>query len=330
MILVGDSPPMRTLKARIERVAGTPLPVLLTGETGTGKEIVARVVHERSGRRGPFVAVDCGAITSTLVETELFGHERGAFTGANTRRDGLVAAARGGTFFLDEIGELPLESQTRLLRLLEGGTYRPVGSTDERTADIRIVAATWRDLGAEVDAGRFRRDLYHRLAAVDLHLPPLRDRGADVHALFDGFLADACRSPRRQVPAVEPEVRLLLERWRWPGNVRELRNVAQYAAAMAGRTVRLGDLPASCRGPVPAPPDVAIGTDLPIRTDLPYLESRRAWLDSFQLRYVEALLALHGGNVTAAARAAGMDRRSIQRVLSRLSPSLDVEGDDPG
>ena len=147
---LGESPAMMRLRSRLDRVAATPLPVLLIGETGTGKEVVARALHTKSGRRGPFVAVDCGALSSSLIESELFGHERGAFTGAHQRRDGLIRAARGGTFFLDEIGELPLETQTRLLRLLESNTYRPVGAQREEKADIRVVAATWRDLRERV------------------------------------------------------------------------------------------------------------------------------------------------------------------------------------
>jgi DNA-binding NtrC family response regulator len=329
--LMGESPPMRALRSRIERVASTPLPVLITGATGTGKEVVARAIHERSGRRGPFVPVDCGAITSTLVETELFGHERGAFTGANTRKEGLVYAARGGTFFLDEVGELPLEAQTRLLRLLEGNTYRPVGSLDERTADIRVVAATWRDLERSVEEGRFRRDLFHRLAIVDLRLPALKDRGDDIVVLFTAFVEEACRRQRRVSPVLDSSVRALLERWEWPGNVRELKNLAQYVAALAGGRIHLQDLPPAYRGSLPERSVAAVGggASVAIRTELPYLEARRVWLDEFQIRYVEAQLAAHGGNVSAAARAAGMDRRSIQRVISRLRPLPEAGHGDP-
>jgi DNA-binding NtrC family response regulator len=317
--ILGESPQVRALVERLARLAPTPLPVLVIGETGTGKEVVARALHDGSGRRGPFVAVDCGALTTTLVETELFGHERGAFTGANTRKEGLVYAARGGTFFLDEVGELPLEAQTRLLRLLEGGTYRPVGGADERPADIRVVAATWRDLPELVDAGKFRRDLYHRLSVAELYLPPLRARGGDVRLLFDRFLEAASREARRATPTLDPSFEVFLTRWAWPGNIRELKNLAMYLAALAGPRIRRDDLPPMYRdgalGPEPAP----AGPGGPaVRTDLPYLEARRVWLDSFQLRYVEAQLLAHGGNISAAARAAGMDRRSIQRVLARL------------
>ncbi|MEQ1505154.1 MAG: sigma-54 dependent transcriptional regulator [Myxococcota bacterium] len=319
--LLGSSPPIELLRRRIGQVARTPLPVLITGETGTGKEAVARTLHELSGRTGPFVPVDCAALSTQLVETELFGHERGAFTGANQRREGLVYAARGGTFFLDEVGELPLDTQTRLLRLLESNTYRPVGDVGERKAEIRVVAATWRDLRQGVADGRFREDLYHRLTIVELHVPALRDRIEDLDLLFEGFVSESCAQAGRMPPALEPAVRVHLRRWPWPGNVRELRNVAQYVGAMtAGARVRMEDLPPAL---MRAPPEVP-GTHLPmvfpaseIRIDLPYMEARRLFLDDFQQRYVEAVLEGHDGNVSAAARAAGMDRRSIQRIVKR-------------
>jgi DNA-binding NtrC family response regulator len=317
--LLGDSPAMQRLRKRVATIAPTPLPVLVSGETGTGKEVVARAIHDASGRTGPFVPVDCGALSQSLVETELFGYERGAFTGATQRREGLVWAARGGTFFLDEIGELPLETQTRLLRLLENGTYRPVGGSDQRASDIRVVAATWRDLGKRVQEGAFRQDLYHRLTIVELTLPPLRERPEDVVPLFEHFMA-AVRGEGRPPAVLEASTRQHLERWPWPGNVRELRNAAQYVAAMApGVRIRIEDLPPQLLRP---PPDVngapgPIWTPSDVRLDLDYMEARRLFLDHFQQRYVEAQLAAHDGNVSAAARAAGMDRRSIQRIIAR-------------
>jgi len=179
--LYGESAGMVLLRKRIAQIAPTALPVLILGETGTGKEVVARAIHYSSDRRDrPFIPVDCAAISSSLIEAELFGVERGAFTGASQRRAGLIAAAEGGTFFLDEVAELPLETQTRLLRLLQESTYRPVGGEDQRRADIRVVAATWKDLNTAVREGRFRRDLYHRLAVVELAIPPLRARAEDI------------------------------------------------------------------------------------------------------------------------------------------------------
>src|SRR5688572_19159110 len=230
--LRGKSPPMEQLRRRLAQVARTPLPVLIAGETGTGKEAVARTLHELSGRSGPFLPVDCAALSASLVETELFGHERGAFTGAHQRREGLVAAADGGTFFLDEVGELSSETQTRLLRLLEEGTFRPVGTRTERHADLRIIAATWRDLRQRVAEGSFRAGLYHRLAPVQLRLPSLRERLDDLDVLLDAFLAESAAESRRPTPTLDPAVRVHLRRWPWPGNVRELRNVAAFVAAM--------------------------------------------------------------------------------------------------
>ena len=291
--------------------------MLLIGETGTGKEVAARYLHWHSDRRqGPFVAVDCAAISHTLVETELFGHERGAFTGAHQQRDGLVAAASGGTFFLDEIAELPLDAQTRLLRLLQEGTYRPVGSQEQRDADIRVVAATWQDLSIAVKEGRFRRDLYHRLNVVELHLPTLRERTGDLQILLDHLIVDISKRLGRTPPTPDAAVRRHLEQWPWPGNVRELVNTVEYMCAMArGTRVGLADLPSQLSRPAP---NLNTGSAMPeVRTDLPYIEARRIWLDTFQQLYVNTLLTEYDGNISKAARAADMDRRSIQRILSR-------------
>ena len=320
--LLGDSQAMEAVRSRLQRVAGTPLPVLLTGETGTGKEVAARRLHELSGRTGPFVPVDCAALSRSLVETELFGHERGAFTGAEQRRAGLVSEAEGGTFFLDEIGELPLETQTRLLRLLESGTYRMVGSTRTLRADIRVVAATWRDLRERLQDGLFREDLYHRIAGVTVALPPLRERDDDVVVLLRQFLSEAAREMRRPPPRLTPRALAHLSSWPWPGNVRELRNVARYLAAMTiGSRAGIDDLPDSLHRPAPRLPGEGAretASGIPeVRTDLTYMEARRLYLDAFQDAYVAAVLEAHEGNVSAAARASGMDRRSIQRVLAR-------------
>ncbi len=316
---------MAKVRAELLRVAPTPLPVVLSGETGTGKEVAARALHEASGRPGAFVAVDCAALAPSLIESELFGHVRGAFTGAERARDGLVHAAREGTFFLDEVGDLGLDLQTRLLRLLEAGTYRPVGAARERPASVRFVAATWRDLRELVAEGRFRRDLFHRLSVVEIRLPPLRERGDDVADLLERFLDEAAGD--RPAVRLSPSARRHLLSWPWPGNVRELRNVAQWVTAMAEDTADLAHLPPSVRG---APMTSRAGRDLYL--DLPYLQARRAVLDAFQVRYVLGQLDAHGGNVSAAARAAGMDRRSIQRILGRARelarPDLGQDADD--
>lgn len=315
--LLGRSPAMERLRSSVARLGPMPLPVLIRGETGTGKELVARALHEHSGRTGQFVAVDCGALSPSLVESELFGHERGAFTGAVSSRGGLVAAAEGGTFFLDEIGELSLELQTRLLRLIESRTYRPVGAQGDRSADLRIVAASWRNLAERVAEGLFRQDLYHRLAVIELELPALRDRPGDVDFLLERFLAREAEQLGRSVPPLSTALRRHLRRWPWPGNVRELLNTARYLVAMSRGEATVDDLPRRLRAPLEVHEPTASGP--PVRSDLPYNEARRAWLDHFQQQYVAALLDEHDGNVSAAARASGMDRRSIQRILKRAA-----------
>ncbi len=326
--LLGASDEVVRVREQARRVAPTPLPILVRGETGTGKEVLARGVHEASGRPGPFVPVDCAALAPSLVESELFGHVRGAFTGARTDRRGLVAHADGGTLFLDEVAELSLDLQTRLLRLVQEGSWRPVGSETRRTGDIRIVAATWRDLRDEVRAGRFREDLFHRLAVVELELPPLRRRGADLLELAAHFLELEARQAGRSPPRMAPRLRQHLVRLAWPGNVRELRHAMAYLAVVpTSAEVDVEDLPARLRRVV-QPPREPGGP--PVRTDLPYLEARRVWLDAFQHRYIAAILDEHDGNVSAAARAAGLDRRTIQRVRARLFEAQRGEDPDSG
>jgi len=324
---IGDSPDSKRLLLKIDQVAPTPLPIQLVGETGVGKEVVAHRIHERSGRTGAFVPVDCAALSNSLVESELFGHVRGAFTGATRNREGLVWAARGGTFFLDEIGDLPLGAQTRLLRLLQEGTYRPVGTEQERKANIRVIGASWRDLREAVADGLFRKDLYHRLAVVEIKLTPLRERPEDLPALVEHFLHHAAEREGTFPKKLDHAVWHHLKTWPWPGNVRELRNVLEYAQAMApGPQVTMEDLPKRMQTAPPILNDTSgVSMSPSIRTDLPYMEARRAWLDEFQLHYVSKLLNETNGNVSAAARAAGMDRRSIQRILGRIRNSAAME-----
>jgi len=247
--LIGESSAMMDLKAQARKVAATPLSILIQGETGTGKEVLARALHQASGRPGLFVAVDCAALAQGLVESELFGHVRGAFTGANRSRGGLVSAAEGGTLFFDEVADLPPEAQTRLLRLVQEGSWRPVGGDREQSADLRIVAATWKDLSDEVRQGRFRADLFHRLAVVELRLPPLRDRGEDVLKLARQFLASEAKSAGRDVPRLSAALGRQLARMPWPGNVRELKNTMAYLAGMpVNREITPEDLPARRKG----------------------------------------------------------------------------------
>jgi DNA-binding NtrC family response regulator len=304
----------------IDRVAPTQLSVLITGESGTGKEVVARALHARSAVADkPLVIVDCAAIPPSLLESELFGHSRGAFTGAVRDRSGLVEAADGGTFFLDEIGELPPSVQVKLLRLLEDGSYRPIGQTEPRSAQIRVIAATNQEIDEAVDGGLFRADLYHRLNGCRIHLPPLRERRADIVPLFEHYLLRFADESGRDPLLLGAAASALLEAASWPGNVRELVNCAQYIASLAqGPEVVPTDLPTISSKPLPeAPRPLGDRIDL----DLPYKAAKRQVLDLFEADYVGALLERHGGNISAAARAAGIDRRSIQRILKRMNES---------
>ena len=317
--LIGNSPAIRRIQEVVSRVAATRLPVLIVGPTGVGKEVVARMLHEQSQPNGPYVAVDCAGVAESLLEAELFGSEKGAFTGASSRRAGLVDKANGGTFFLDEIGELSGNAQTRLLRLLEQGTYRPLGSETERTANIRVVAATWRPLRQWVDTGRFRLDLYHRLSVIELIIPSLRERPEDIAALVDHFTEVYAEESEREPPRFDPALRQWFTTYAWPGNVRELRNVIHYFCVLfPGRQVGVTKLPERYLS------TSSHGVTHPeVRVDLPYKEARRLYLDSFQRAYVRGVLESHDGNISRAARAAGMDRRSIQRILKRLQSDHD-------
>jgi DNA-binding NtrC family response regulator len=238
--IVGESAPMQRMRSEVARLAAVPMPVLVLGETGTGKELVARALHDQSGRRGAFIAVNCGSLPKDLIESEMFGHERGAFTGADTRRIGFFQAADGGTLFLDEIGELPEVLQTRLLRVLESGVVRPVGATRETTVNVRVVAATHVDLARAVQTGEFRADLYFRLAAAKIETPTLRTRRSDIPLLVERVLQDEAALGHRC--RVSAEAMGALMEHSWPGNVRELKNVLRRAAALGNGVVEPDDL----------------------------------------------------------------------------------------
>ena len=302
MGLVGQSPPMVALRALIRRVAPTPLPVMVLGPSGTGKELVARAVHAASRcAEGPLVPVHCGAVPAELLESELFGHLKGSFTGAHADRAGLVEAAHGGTLFLDEIGEMPPAMQVKLLRFLADGTYQPVGARDLRHAEVRIVAATHRDLAAAVAAGTFREDLYYRLKGVVLTTPKLDERSADKPLLAQLFL-------RRAAPQAHfaPDALAWIAQRPWPGNVRELRAAVECAAALAqGPTIRVDDLCFATGGsePAVAPPQGAT-----LEEEVAALERRRI---------VEAL-ARTGHNHTHTARELGLSRVGLLKKLDRM------------
>jgi two-component system, NtrC family, response regulator HydG len=313
--IIADAPAMRDALRIVERAAATDVTVLVTGESGTGKEVVAQVLHDRSRRAaGPFVALNCSALPAELVESELFGHVRGAFTGADRDREGRFAAAGGGTLFLDEIGDLAPAAQAKLLRALEERSVTPLGSNRAVNVDARIVAATNRPLEALVREGGFREDLLFRLSVVQIQLPPLRERRGDIAALATHFIAHfAERHGRSPLPLGEGARRALLAH-DWPGNVRELRNVIERAVVLAeGDAIEAADLPASVStGNTPIrPADAALA-------ELTWAEARARTLESFERLFLTAALERNGGNVSATARALGLHRQSLQKMLRRL------------
>ncbi|MBI2894821.1 MAG: sigma 54-dependent Fis family transcriptional regulator [Deltaproteobacteria bacterium] len=310
--LIGKSVKMREVFSVLERVAPTEATVLVEGESGTGKELAAEGIHAASPRADePFVVFDCGAVARELVESALFGHVKGAFTGAVSEATGVFEEADGGTLFLDEIGELPLDLQPKLLRALEKREVRRVGTSKSRTIDVRIVAATNRSLEAEVNAGRFRGDLYYRLAVVKVALPPLRSRPEDIPFLTQHFLRLLAR-PGAAPPALSDRVVEVLCSRPWPGNVRELRNAVERALSIAGPE-------AFAKSQTTAKPEPDEGE---VELTLPYHVARDRVLEAFERRYVDAALKRSGGNVSAAAREAGVSRKLIQRASRRhgISP----------
>ncbi len=332
--LWGDSPGMRQVFAILERAARSEASVLFLGESGTGKELAARAVHDESPRKdGPFIVFDCGAATETLVESELFGHVRGAFTGAASDRQGAFAAAHGGTLFLDEIGDLPLALQPKLLRMLEAGEVVPVGGRKPERYDVRVVAATHRDVFGEVARGGFRGDLYYRLAVVEVHLPPLRARKEDLARLIAIFLERV--GAGALVPTIGGPALERLTAYHWPGNVRELRNVITRAVALGGGVTSFNELPILLR-----PTAQREETAEVVRADRPFHDAKQAVVDRFEREYLTDLLRRSGGNLSAAARMAGLERKFLYKVLERAGlrqrstaapeEAGDGDGDDDG
>jgi DNA-binding NtrC family response regulator len=305
--LLGSSLAMRRLMGTLRRVALTNVAVLVSGESGTGKELVARALHSESERRDkPFVVVDCGALTHTLTASALFGHERGAFTGADRRYAGAFERADGGTVFLDEIGELPLELQPQLLGVLERKRFLRLGGSQELTVDVRVIAATHRDLRGEVNRGAFREDLYYRIAVVNLEVPPLRERLVDLPLLAEHFLREAGSAAAFE-EIFSPEVLAQMQRHDWPGNVRELRNFVEAMLAT-------GEAPRARPSTPPGSSEVSIGDAL---LGLRYADARNAVLDAFERKYLSALLQNAKGNVSGAARTAAMDRSYLIKLLAK-------------
>ena len=316
--LVGKSVRMREIFATLAKVAPTELTVLIRGETGTGKELVARALHQASRRaRGALVVQDCSSIPRELIESTLFGHERGAFTGATERHRGSFEQADGGTIFLDELGELDLSLQPKLLRVLENREIKRVGGDRQVPVNVRVVAATNRDLRRMVNEGAFREDLYYRLGVVTIELPPLRERPEDIPLLVEQFLADvaARRWPGEERSfTVTAEAVARLRACAWPGNIRELKNTIERAAALAeGTELGVADVvPSSQRTPQPAVP----GVDAHQFVDegLPFKEAKQRVLDVFEAAYLRALLDRHGGNITRSANAAGLTRYHLREL----------------
>ena len=303
--LVGNSLNFVRQLERIPTLAASDAGVLILGETGTGKELCAQAIHYLSKRAAhPWVAVNCGALPSELVEAELFGHARGAYTSAHQERSGLAAEAEGGTFFLDEVDSMPLSTQAKLLRFLQEKEYRPVGSTKTKRADVRVLAASNGDIGALVQQGRFRRDLYYRLNILSVCLPPLRERMDDLQLLSHHFLKRFAAEFRREVSGLSPAALARLAAYSWPGNVRELEHTLERAVLLCrGETIEEGDLD------LPESPDACA-----------CLEFRRAKaqaVQSFERMYIERMLLLCQGNITHAAQASGKDRRAFWQLVRK-------------
>lgn len=307
--MVGASTVMRRVADIVDRIAETETNVLITGESGTGKELVARALHERSGRAGPFLAINCAAVPENLLESELFGHARGAFTDARAARTGLFVEANQGTLFLDEIGEMPLGMQPKILRALQERKVRPLGASQEISFDARIIAASNRDLEAEVDQKRFREDLYYRINVVRVDVPPLRARGNDVLILAQHFLEQTAKRGGKSVTRLGRLVAERLINYDWPGNVRELENCMERAVALARfDEVTLDDLPSKVREHRAT--EVYTATEDP--SELPPMET-------VEERYIRKVLVAVGGNKTLAAKVLGFDRRTLYRKLERYA-----------
>ncbi len=329
--LLGSGAAMRSLYDTIARVAATDVTVLIHGESGTGKELVARAIHDQSAkrehdpRRGAFVAMNCAALPSELIESELFGHERGAFTGAAGQRKGKFELANGGTIFLDEIGDMSLNTQAKLLRVLEERTIERIGGSQPLPVDVRIISATNRDLVAAVSAEKFRSDLFYRLRVVQIDLPPLRERREDIPMLAEHFLNAYTSKFHLKCDRIGQDALKLLVNYAWPGNVRELRNTIERGAVLAeSEALRATDLPEELR----TGKTVATQSESEGSLQIPFLDDFRAARREFERAYIERILLETGGNVTRAAERVGMHRQSLQQKLKDLGLSRRYVSDD--
>jgi two-component system response regulator PilR (NtrC family) len=334
--LVGDSQPMRTVKERIAKVARSMAPVLVRGESGTGKELVARAIHACSHRgEGPFVAVNCSAIPESLLEAEFFGAKKGSYTGANQDREGYFQAARGGTLFLDEIGDLPLAMQSKLLRAIQERQVRSLGSTQEDAVDVRIVSATHKDLVADVQAGRFRQDLYYRLNVIEIMVPPLRDRREDLPSLCEALLARIAQESGMPSPVLSPSVVEQLCAHPLGGNVRELENLLHRAVALSdGEELQVDFAPTQAVAPVAreATPAACAIAPQPAEVQAAVPADLQAYLDQQEREILVKALHESGFNRTAAAQRLGLSLRQIRYRIARLAiaaPNGDEPRDEP-
>jgi two-component system nitrogen regulation response regulator NtrX len=324
--MVGRSAAMDTLFAQIAKVAPTRTRVLITGESGTGKELVARAIHKESPLRDrPFVKVNCAAIPPELIESELFGHERGAFTGASARKKGLFELADGGTIFLDEVGDMILSAQAKVLRVLQSGEFNRVGAETTLKADVRVLAATNRDLAAAVASGQFRDDLYFRLNVVPLRAPALRERAEDIPLLSESFITQICKENGMKDKRISPDALALLSAYPWPGNVRELRNVIERLVILSDEGIGVGDLPEEIvaeanRQARPAPPPLVGTVELPPEaSSLPLREFR----DLMERQYIRSKLEENAWNISRTAVVLGIERTNLHKKMRALGLSRD-------
>ena len=322
--LVGQSPAIRTIYGVVEKVANTPSTVLISGESGTGKELIARALHENSSRHaGPFIKINCAAIPKTLMESELFGYDKGAFTGAVGAKPGRFELAHGGTLFLDEIGEIPIEMQVKLLRVLQESEFERVGGIKTIKVDVRLVTATNRDLLAEVGAGAFREDLFYRLNVVPIHIPPLRERREDIPLLADHFIAKFNDRLKKEIAAITPEAIERLVAYQWPGNIRELENLMERTVLFCeGPEIRVSDLPPEVAGAA-APQSASAASHAPGEETLrpapeSLKEAVRAETERVERELIQRALDATGGNVTQAARKLKISRKSLQTKMKEL------------
>ncbi|MDX9713826.1 MAG: sigma-54 dependent transcriptional regulator [Dissulfurispiraceae bacterium] len=307
--IVGKSSVMQELIAISERISQTDASILITGESGTGKELVSRSIHKKSLRSAhPFIPVDCAALPETLLESELFGYEKGAFTGAVSAKPGLFEAAQGGTLFLDEIGEMAIQMQVKLLRALQERQVRRLGSNKFIPIDVRVISATNRDLKQSVADRIFREDLFYRLNVINLSVPPLRDRQGDIPILCAYFLEKFAVIYKKKTRSLSSEAMEYMERYAWPGNVRELQNVIERAVVLSdGDCITIKELPK----------ELITGQSSILMHDLPYKKAKRAWMDTFEKNYLASILDKTDGNISRAAVMAGIDRKTIHRLIVR-------------